>query len=227
MNPVISTRHAVNQFFQLKPKAGFFFRTFYRITTTNDIPANLNGEVLRMVPSLESAGLFSKYQDLWLHHIQALTDYGHNWAWVHVLLHPWEEWAIFQVNILLLPIFFREPKECHGHHTESLLLEDLDDLAYQASVRPTRWPWRCTGCWLRSRMLVGCGWLWYFSARTETCNLLFFLIKILFWLTVAIFFFPKKNFRVTKTLSLIKLLSGSSKPSSGLGLELGLQTPFL
>lgn len=73
----------------------------------NVVPANLNAEVpigawLRIC----WVGL-PKHHSPCLHHFQSHPDHGHNWPGAHVLHHPWEEWVVLQVNVVLLQEFLR------------------------------------------------------------------------------------------------------------------------
>ena len=101
----------------------------------NDIPANLNAEIPSNGTWLRISWIgLAQHHSACLHHIEPLPYHGHHRPLVHVLHQPWEERTVFQVNVVLLQVFLRSPKELHGHQVEALLLEALDDLSRQATL---------------------------------------------------------------------------------------------
>lgn len=174
----------------------------------------------RMKPGLESARLVAQ-----LSHIQAIPHHGHK-----QLLVPTSS-KKKEINIVLLQVFLRDPKEPHGHKMASLLHQDINDLSYEILV-PLSGLIVMKVHWVLVMIWAGGGWvravLLCQSPVLETSSFFFFFqIKVLFWLLVSFFFpermlewqrhFPSPNFGQ----------AGSSEPRSGLSLDLGHPSPCL
>lgn len=153
----------------------------------------------RMKPGLESARLVAQ-----LSHIQAIPHHGHK-----QLLVPTSS-KKKEINIVLLQVFLRDPKEPHGHKMASLLHQDINDLSYEILV-PLSGLIVMKVHWVLVMIWAGGGWvravLLCQSPVLET-SFFFFFPNQSFVLATCKLFFPWKNVRVTKTLSFTKLWSG-------------------
>lgn len=131
-----------------------------------------------MEPGLECTRLVTQ-----LHHIQAVPHHGHNQPLVPTRSRKNE------VNIVLLQVFLRDPKEHHGHEMASLLHQDFNDLSYQILVPP--FSLHCVedalGVGYDMRSWWGLDESCAAMSEPSPGNFFFFLIKFLFWCLVSFF----------------------------------------
>merc|ERR1712168_94100 len=123
----------------LKPQGNFCVRRVHRITSMDDIPTHIDGEITSDGSwfGLQRISL-PKHLSSLFHHVLTLPNHGNHGAGGNMADESGEERSWLQVSVMLVQQFFISLQHLHGNEFVSTLLEPLDDISDQSSFHSIR-----------------------------------------------------------------------------------------